>query len=76
MRKWFLYSQDLSNRKTNLDEYTVTEVFLYSQDLSNRKTRIGDYWVRQEFLYSQDLSNRKTYNRHESKQQCFCTLKI
>ena len=34
----FLYSQDLSNRKTILYESTAERVFLYSQDLSNRKT--------------------------------------
>ena len=34
----FLYSQDLSNRKTTLSMQTTLNVFLYSQDLSNRKT--------------------------------------
>ena len=34
----FLYSQDLSNRKTYLLRNAPHEVFLYSQDLSNRKT--------------------------------------
>ena len=37
----FLYSQDLSNRKTNLSATWIAFLFLYSQDLSNRKT----YWV-------------------------------
>ena len=35
---WFLYSQDLSNRKTMLVNLMIVEQFLYSQDLSNRKT--------------------------------------
>ena len=34
----FLYSQDLSNRKTAELEAEKTQAFLYSQDLSNRKT--------------------------------------
>ena len=36
----FLYSQDLSNRKTMTVYKKLIEVFLYSQDLSNRKTSI------------------------------------
>ena len=56
--------------------YIYQSRFLYSQDLSNRKTLISELISGKGFLYSQDLSNRKTYNRHESKQQCFCTLKI
>ncbi len=34
----FLYSQDLSNRKTIFDVSSNCPMFLYSQDLSNRKT--------------------------------------
>ena len=34
----FLYSQDLSNRKTLKVCICGHELFLYSQDLSNRKT--------------------------------------
>ena len=34
----FLYSQDLSNRKTGIEVLTHFFSFLYSQDLSNRKT--------------------------------------
>ena len=34
----FLYSQDLSNRKTREVRNYFIQVFLYSQDLSNRKT--------------------------------------
>ena len=34
----FLYSQDLSNRKTEIDPKDIRKWFLYSQDLSNRKT--------------------------------------
>ena len=34
----FLYSQDLSNRKTDNKDADTNEQFLYSQDLSNRKT--------------------------------------
>ena len=35
----FLYSQDLSNRKTGVTLQQIYYMFLYSQDLSNRKTR-------------------------------------
>ena len=35
----FLYSQDLSNYKTNLDAFWTSISFLYSQDLSNYKTK-------------------------------------
>ena len=34
----FLYSQDLSNRKTTTNSSLAERLFLYSQDLSNRKT--------------------------------------
>ena len=34
----FLYSQDLSNRKTGVEIPSKVDPFLYSQDLSNRKT--------------------------------------
>ena len=34
----FLYSQDLSNRKTDCLCLASEALFLYSQDLSNRKT--------------------------------------
>ena len=34
----FLYSQDLSNRKTDEIASELSSLFLYSQDLSNRKT--------------------------------------
>ena len=34
----FLYSQDLSNRKTVSQQIHQMVKFLYSQDLSNRKT--------------------------------------
>ena len=34
----FLYSQDLSNRKTAALDDKIVYLFLYSQDLSNRKT--------------------------------------
>ena len=38
----FLYSQDLSNYKTNVTlTYTYVE-FLYSQDLSNYKTVLSE----------------------------------
>ena len=36
----FLYSQDLSNRKTGSNPCVGITQFLYSQDLSNRKTAI------------------------------------
>ncbi len=36
--KRFLYSQDLSNRKTLFRRQERAVQFLYSQDLSNRKT--------------------------------------
>ena len=35
----FLYSQDLSNYKTNIKFRKEEQEFLYSQDLSNYKTR-------------------------------------
>ena len=35
----FLYSQDLSNYKTDKDKASVDAWFLYSQDLSNYKTK-------------------------------------
>ena len=35
----FLYSQDLSNYKTQISLAIANKVFLYSQDLSNYKTR-------------------------------------
>ena len=38
----FLYSQDLSNRKTKINSNFIATPFLYSQDLSNRKT-----WIKQ-----------------------------
>ena len=38
MLSMFLYSQDLSNRKTVGASVFLQKVFLYSQDLSNRKT--------------------------------------
>ena len=56
----FLYSQDLSNRKTLMSDYGKSELFLYSQDLSNRKTVSQQIHQMVKFLYSQDLSNRKT----------------
>ena len=34
----FLYSQDLSNYKTESVDYCIPNAFLYSQDLSNYKT--------------------------------------
>ena len=64
----FLYSQDLSNRKTKLNDAERASQFLYSQDLSNRKTAENDIRIRGVFLYSQDLSNRKTdFWRDEAK---------
>ncbi|KXU10407.1 hypothetical protein SGADD03_00190 [Streptococcus gallolyticus] len=36
----FLYSQDLSNRKTGTQYCFNVLEFLYSQDLSNRKTTV------------------------------------
>ncbi|EDT46761.1 hypothetical protein STRINF_01765 [Streptococcus infantarius subsp. infantarius ATCC BAA-102] len=36
----FLYSQDLSNRKTQCIILKKSRLFLYSQDLSNRKTKV------------------------------------
>ena len=36
----FLYSQDLSNRKTETETGKEYLEFLYSQDLSNRKTNV------------------------------------
>ena len=38
MKVLFLYSQDLSNRKTSEPVGWIDNPFLYSQDLSNRKT--------------------------------------
>ena len=38
MQAGFLYSQDLSNRKTLSRALYMLFTFLYSQDLSNRKT--------------------------------------
>ena len=72
----FLYSQDLSNRKT--DRWTVKKVlvFLYSQDLSNRKTTVIMIELVVAFLYSQDLSNRKTHIKDFCESVGFCTLKI
>ena len=37
----FLYSQDLSNRKTRTTIISDERWFLYSQDLSNRKTDLA-----------------------------------
>ena len=56
----FLYSQDLSNRKTLRLHHIRFQRFLYSQDLSNRKTILAIDTTFDLFLYSQDLSNRKT----------------
>ena len=38
MAQSFLYSQDLSNSKTEFQELSEEFTFLYSQDLSNSKT--------------------------------------
>ena len=64
LKESFLYSQDLSNRKTALLKKLTAYKFLYSQDLSNRKTVHSLLVSNYQFLYSQDLSNRKT-NIHE-----------
>ena len=56
----FLYSQDLSNYKTQRWNNGYWMEFLYSQDLSNYKTETTFECVRYLFLYSQDLSNYKT----------------
>ena len=39
MKKQFLYSQDLSNYKTEVCQQFSTSEFLYSQDLSNYITK-------------------------------------
>ena len=73
----FLYSQDLSNRKTNNEQLEQRERFLYSQDLSNRKTFKPIVCLSRRFLYSQDLSNRKTgYDVEWQVLNSFCTLRI
>ena len=72
----FLYSQDLSNRKTFACIRIRTALFLYSQDLSNRKTTFDNFKADTPFLYSQDLSNRKTFPESGRLCSCFCTLKI
>ena len=41
----FLYSQDLSNRKTQAISFELDSLFLYSQDLSNRKTSRALYML-------------------------------
>ena len=41
----FLYSQDLSNRKTFFHDTNGNQMFLYSQDLSNRKTLFLFLWL-------------------------------
>ena len=51
----FLYSQDLSNRKTLKEAWFEYRSFLYSQDLSNRKTNFVVFNCYAWFLYSQDL---------------------
>ena len=56
----FLYSQDLSNYKTEEFARLPMTLFLYSQDLSNYKTEPRAQQDAQSFLYSQDLSNYKT----------------
>ena len=71
-----MYSQDLSNRKTEEMQRLLTEAFLYSQDLSNRKTRQLLAFPKVLFLYSQDLSNRKTLLMNMNITESFCTLKI
>ena len=60
----FLYSQDLSNYKTNLYVSSDPDWFLYSQDLSNYKTLFLFFRFQNLFLYSQDLSNYKTVYRY------------
>ena len=59
----FLYSQDLSNCKTEWIVEAEKIQFLYSQDLSNCKTFKSWQHSLVVFLYSQDLSNCKTYGR-------------
>ena len=72
----FLYSQDLSNRKTQSAVAYRDSRFLYSQDLSNRKTLVLRVLALCLFLYSQDLSNRKTLQFPHQPSLGFCTLKI
>ena len=71
-----MYSQDLSNYKTNSDAIYEIDLFLYSQDLSNYKTEDDGKGNANTFLYSQDLSNYKTYLSPVSSKSCFCILKI
>ena len=59
--KLFLYSQEISNGKTQgLYNRRLAE-FLYSQEISNGKTRILILLVKMRFLYSQEISNGKTF---------------
>ena len=60
MANVFLYSQDLSNYKTDKKKEILYRLFLYSQDLSNYKTKGHPFTMLAMFLYSQDLSNYKT----------------
>ena len=71
----FLYSQDLSNRKTDCEYNFLGAEFLYSQDLSNRKTNATNEVTDSQFLYSQDLSNFCIYYL-KSVERDFMTSKI
>ena len=71
----FLYSQDLSNRKTSKWKGDQGLPFLYSQDLSNRKTKNICRKLLTLFLYSQDLSNFCIYYL-KSVERDFMTSKI
>ena len=71
-----MYSQDLSNSKTTLQNDNFLSLFLYSQDLSNSKTTMNKRQRKKLFLYSQDLSNSKTRNAEATAMFGFCTLKI
>ena len=71
----FLYSQDLSNRKTSKWKGDQGLPFLYSQDLSNRKTNATNEVTDSQFLYSQDLSNFCIYYL-KSVERDFMTSKI
>ena len=72
----FLYSQDLSNSKTERCILQDIHRFLYSQDLSNSKTIYLSNSSADWFLYSQDLSNSKTILVTFRPFIGFCTLKI
>ena len=71
-----MYSQDLSNYKTENGRDGVGIPFLYSQDLSYYKTNWHLFNLFPLFLYSQDLSNYKTKTARMYIHKGFCILKI